>query len=232
MIYRRDRNSHGGGVFIAVSINIPSRLLFTSSSVELIAIEIYLETNITVCALYIPPTTSATEQYMTDVAATMHDLSLNQNPLLVLGDCNCPDINWNTMSASIPSSNILCETTFSLNLLQIVDSPTHIHGNILDVILINDPDLITDLLVEDNTDQHSSHHFLITFKLINRNIYKTCNQSRNKPKRLVYSNADLHSISAYLSQLQLPENGIDSMWNCLKTEILTACSMYIPTVTL
>ena len=39
-IYRRDRGSRGGGVMIAVSNTIPSKLHFSSTSLELISVEL------------------------------------------------------------------------------------------------------------------------------------------------------------------------------------------------
>ena len=43
--------------------------------------------------------------------------------VILLGDFNCPDINWSTMSATSPFSLALCNVMFCLNYVQIVSEP-------------------------------------------------------------------------------------------------------------
>jgi len=57
--------------------------------------------------------------------------------LILLGDFNFPNINWDTMSGSIPRFTDFCDFLLELNLEQNTTTPTHIAGNILDVILTN-----------------------------------------------------------------------------------------------
>ena len=52
---------------------------------------------------------------------------------------------------------------FDQNLVQFVQIPTHIRGNILDIVLSNTP-FIHDLKVEPS-DQISSDHFMILFNI-------------------------------------------------------------------
>ena len=57
--------------------------------------------------------------------------------VLLIGDLNLPDIDWNTYSGYSTISNAYAEMAYDLNLMQLITSPTHIAGNILDVILTN-----------------------------------------------------------------------------------------------
>ena len=83
-----------------------------------------------------------------------------------MGDFNCPDVNWSSFTASKYPSRLLCDFVFDNDLCQLVVLPTHIHGNILDLVLVCSPDLISNLHVHTNQPQFpSSDHFPITFTL-------------------------------------------------------------------
>ena len=70
-----------------------------------------------------------------------------------------PDINWNDYSASNSVSVTFCDIIFYLNLTQLVTKPTHVHGNILDVVLSNfdlsdGPNIIDKLPLGLSSDHH------------------------------------------------------------------------------
>ena len=71
--------------------------------------------------------------------------------LILLGDFNIPNIIWDTMSGSIPWSTNFCDFLFKLNLVQRITTPTHIAGNVLDVILTKQPS---------STKYKLLHHYL------------------------------------------------------------------------
>jgi len=63
-------------------------------------------------------------------------------------------------------SEEFCDMTFEFNLTQLVTCSTHTHGNILDLILINNEDLIKNVSV--NASDHSqipSDHFPISIEI-------------------------------------------------------------------
>ena len=51
---------------------------------------------------------------------------------IVVEDFNFADINWQTLSADNSISNAFCDFMFNHNMKQLIDSPTHRLGNILD----------------------------------------------------------------------------------------------------
>ena len=71
-IYRRDRCTRGGGVLIAVSNAISSRLVHSSDTIELIAVELGLVPKVLLCCLYIPPASS--DQYLLHVLDSIDSL--------------------------------------------------------------------------------------------------------------------------------------------------------------
>ena len=84
------------------------------------------------------------------------------NPLFILSDFNLPDINWAALTGSTLISNNFYECIFQSNLTQLVESPTHTHGKILDLVLTNCPEHITHLSVHPPEYQCiTSDHYLI-----------------------------------------------------------------------
>ena len=112
----------------------------------------------------VPPNASA--EYHSDLVNYLNTISAQSAPVLLLGDFNSPDINWSTLAGSSTVSNNLCEFIFESNLVQLVDLPTHVCGNILDLVLTNSPDHVTNLLVHPPDYQCvTSDHYLITFTI-------------------------------------------------------------------
>ena len=58
-----------------------------------------------------------------------------------------PDINWSTLTGNSFISNNFCEFVFQSNLEQVVDSATHKHGSVLDLIVTDCAENITDFKV-------------------------------------------------------------------------------------
>ena len=55
----------------------------------------------------------------------------NVDRFCVLGDFNFPNINWNTLSSSIPEEKHFIEMVQEVNMIQYVRDPNRVH-NILD----------------------------------------------------------------------------------------------------
>ena len=70
--------------------------------------------SITNCLVYIPPKSS--EEYVQKYLAIDFITSLNNsfNNLVLLGDFNFSDINWESLNASSPLSNKFCDVNFDL----------------------------------------------------------------------------------------------------------------------
>ena len=109
-IYLRDRCTRGGGVLIAVSNAISSRLVHSSDTVELIAVELGLVPKVLLCCLYIPPASS--DQYLLHVLDSIDSLCTD-NDIILTGDFNAPDINWLNLSASSSFSSSLCDSLYA-----------------------------------------------------------------------------------------------------------------------
>jgi hypothetical protein len=134
---------------------------------------------------------------------------------------------------SINLNSALCDTLFELGLTQIIREPTHTHGNILDLLVTNQPEQISELLIDKHTCSSTSDHHLITYtiKLKPQNVkkYKTLPQSI-----LLHSKADFASISNYIDRQnltnQIRHQPITDAWNTFLSTLTTACDLYTPTI--
>ena len=148
---------------LAIQNTFSFKLLSLPDNIEAVAVEIVYKTPIIICVLYIPP--SANNNYHIQVSEFLQSLPSDKD-LLILDDFNYPDINWDTYSGTTTQSSDFCDLMFDLNLCQSVLSATHKAGNILDLILTNNDDLIHDVSIHaDLPNGLSSNHFIIKFHI-------------------------------------------------------------------
>jgi len=115
---------------------------------------------------------------------------------------------------------------FENKMQQLVTQPTHIHGNILDLICTNNTELVTDI---DKISPGLSDHYSITAVL-------TChrpNLLRTRPKTIrLYKNAN---ITGFRDSMQTVCNKLedmsdpDNMWPPFREGLAQACKDHIPT---
>ena len=81
VLYRNDRVSRGGGVFIAVHTSIPSSLVCAPPNLEIVTVMLS-SSSLILCTVYIPPTCG--ESYLLSVIEYLSDLvSSNKNCIIV-----------------------------------------------------------------------------------------------------------------------------------------------------
>ena len=149
-------------VLIAVSDKISCLELSSPESLETICVRLNLPNPITVCVVYVPRNSAST--YHETLFTYISDLSNNSDKVIIIGDFNFPDIDWDSLSGNSPTSNQFCELLFKTGLCQLIDTLTH---NILDLLLTNLDDNICDANVH-SISFLQSDHFDITFSLSTR----------------------------------------------------------------
>ena len=144
-IKRSDRlNKMGGGVAIYFknSLNIhelTKPIVSTSfSNFEFISVKLVTaDTSLIFLCFYIPPNSSSCPHTIENVCKVISFYIKPTKPFVLLGDFNLPNINWNTLTARGISSNIFLNFCNNNGLTQLISSPTHCHGNVLDLVLCN-----------------------------------------------------------------------------------------------
>ena len=239
-IYRRDRNARGGGVLLAVSNKLASKISYVSTSIELLSVEITLPSNQTImfCCMYAPP--SSERSYFQDLFHYLQHIS-NGARVILVGDMNLPDVNWEQMSASSSVSEFFCDSMFSLNLIQLINESTHIQGNTLDTIITNEPEEIYDIIIHDQR-QTRSDHYLITFNIqFNRNANNFNSTSRTGIKKIqLFAKTKSHELLEFLQRADFhsfPRNNsladcVNSMWSTLAEILREALTKFVPVISI
>ena len=106
-------------------------------------------------------------------------------------DFNSPDICWTTQSGQSTSSRANCNLDFHHDLSQMVEFPTHISGNTLDLIFSPPTLTVTDLQSVSCPLLKSDHHILSFSSSISHSHIK-CSSSK---AALDYKRAHFYNIS-------------------------------------
>ena len=150
-------------------------------------------------------------------------------PLLLIGDFNLPDIDWSSLTADTPPSRLFCNSLFSHNLVQLIHSPTHSHGNILDLIVTSHPEIISQVIVGDAACCSVSDHSLVSFSVTHSYSFSRCKSSYIYK----YQDADVEGIDSYFSTLIVPsllQSDVEAAWNFVKSSIFAARDLFVPRV--
>ena len=108
-------NSRGGSVLLAVDQSIDVTLLSSPTDLEVLAVRLNLSMPVVICAVYSPP--SPVFSTFSHLLVYLGTLFSSHEPVLVVGDFNCPDIDWPTFSGVSPASSALCDFVFDFKLL-------------------------------------------------------------------------------------------------------------------
>lgn len=151
--------------------------------------------------------------------------------LLLLGDFNCPDVDWSSMSTSpsTPSSKF-CDFILSRNLYQLVSEPTHSQGNCLDLVFTTNTDTIINLSVDSATCSLMSDHYLVTLFI----HHKACPRPSKVKYVPDYSKANFTGLNDFIvrhfqdSPSILVSPDINKVWTETKKAIMSASTHFIP----
>ena len=140
-IHCKDRKSRGGGVLLAIHHSLLSLQLQSPPDLEVVAVQIGAKGNVVICVVYILP--NADNSYYSKLFEYLRSI-LDKHQTLILGDFNSPDMWWSTLSSQLIPVRAICNLAFHFDRSQLVNFPTHISGNTLDLILFSP---VTDLKI-------------------------------------------------------------------------------------
>ena len=193
LLYRKERFSRGGGVLIAVKSLFCSSLIPSPPDIEVVSVKIELDCDFVLCSVYSPP--HPPDIYVTSLLTYLNDLVSSFDRCIIVGDFNFPDINWSTLSASSSLSYTFCEFVFDCNLSQHVMHPTHVKGNILDLVLTT-PHVNVDMVSVHSSSNNFSDHFMVSFTPVS--LSSPDPVTPRSSYVFDYSNADFDSIGLFL----------------------------------
>jgi len=151
-------------------------------NIECISLDILnKQTKIQILLFYRPP--ERNPALMKAITKYIENNCCKSHTTLIIGDLNCCDIDWVNLNDSLDNKQALfLNTVTNLGFHQFVTSPTR-GDSILDLILSNDPLLISNVNVREpfSTSDHCSIDFILNF-VLNHDVNgrKTSNQGHRK----------------------------------------------------
>ena len=123
-VFRRPRNSNGGGVAVVIRKCLKPfrRVELEPSDLEVLVVDL-TRANLLVLVFYGPPRTiqHTIPELIEHVRTFAHE---DLQRLILLGDFNCPDVDWPSRSSSSSEGCVLVNACREFNLKQIVNFPT------------------------------------------------------------------------------------------------------------
>ena len=86
---------------LAANNNLSSKILPSSSNVELVTVKIDFKFPLILCIIYYPPNSAST--YFFNLLDYLNNLLALNNKVILLGDFNFPDINWDSRTGQFLS---------------------------------------------------------------------------------------------------------------------------------
>ena len=161
--------TYGGGVFIAVrtDLDITSVKISYKCSAEIVAATLTFKSGkkMIICTCYRVGTLG--DANYKEINSYLQKIRARSNltNLIVVGDFNLPDIDWESNHSCHSIDNHFLDMFSNLGLAQIIDKPTHIAGNILDLVLTDNICAVGNVNVNSGGSICKSNHFPITFNI-------------------------------------------------------------------
>ena len=145
---------------------------------------------------------------------------------IFIGDLNLPRIEWNQGLSDSKGRSVL-ECTDNNGQTQLITFPTHIGGNILDVVLTDRPELCYDIYSAGNIG--NSDHVVICLELL---VHNKC-ENENVLIR-DWHNCDSRSLTNHLRYVDwdrsLGNCTGKEVWNKFDTIVQNALDLYVPMI--
>ena len=200
-VFRSDRQrARGGGVCLLINKHIKAvqvQLQNSPSDVDMLCIDLLFCQPYRMFVVYSPPSVSSELVTMSSLVRCLEDNCNRLGPTLIVGDFNCPQIDWSKMLAPAENGNKkLLDFVVQNGFNQIVTQPTR-SSNILDVIMINDPFLFINAEVIEpfGTSDHNVVKAAFIYDTPVQSSY-LCNKSATKT--YFWKLGDYVSMSQYL----------------------------------
>lgn len=228
-LFRKDRcNRRGGGVALYVNENINVQ--------EIPEIEHFLpcediwvrligkhETGLNVGVCYRPP---ALDSIVNEMLLKRITQACRGGGTIIIGDFNYPGIDWEMVKGQGKGEEEFLDVINDNFLVQYVNKPTR-EKAILDLVLCNDPDRISNVEVLEplGTSDHSTVIFDVSWEV---------KKVSSKTKILNFRRANFDRMRSYLGKIEwetlLDCESVNEMWERFKGALLDSQCRFIPKV--
>ena len=174
----------------------------------------------TVYLIYRPPSSTLENN------ERLMDLITTTGPnTIMIGDFNCPGVDWKELTADSARGRALLDACTSSGLEQLVSFPTHIKGNVLDLVLTNNPGKILTVCAQGRLGKSDHEMLLVELEVGQRNV-KEKEFTRN------WRRANWEAMREELSErdwrTELNCLNTEEAWCTFKYSVESAVEKYVP----
>ena len=143
-----------------------------------------------------------------------------------IGDFNFPSINWSDYTSDRATEEFL-QCTIDRGFEQLVDFPTHIRGNTLDLVLTNRPESIIN--IETLGNLANSDHSILAIDVLFNSKY-------NSSSELIHDwkNGDVDGLKSHLRDIdwdqELADRNAEDAWVYMSGKVNQAIAQFIPKI--
>ena len=187
--------------------------------------------------IYRSPNSSAQEnQNILNLIDTVSNKLLSSgDKLLLVGDLNCPDIDWASETCSKPPDNfqsMLLDVIQQSYLTQFVDRNTHHRGlqkgTLIDLIFSNNPEFVYS--IEHDSPFGKSHHSVLYFYI---DIEPLKNSIPSTIPKFCMDKGDYIGMREHMSHVKWDEvlkeeESVDDWWDVIENTLTKAKDLFVP----
>ena len=224
----------GRGIVIYLSQDLQvNEVNFNKNFQEFLALEVKLQTNDRLLLITCYRSPNSSENNNTELLDLMDEIEIaNFSHLLMLGDFNYGDINWNTGISQGPEDGFAQKTADKIRdnyWSQKVTEPTRRRGqdtpHLLDLVIVNEENMIEQ--INHLSPLGSSDHCTLEFEY---QCYVTRKESV-MPRPLLHR-ANFEAIRNFIEQENweqtLQHKTVEEQWNIIKGKILESHDRFVP----
>jgi hypothetical protein len=215
---RLDREgSRGGGLLVYARCGLS--ILKIDQEMKDLQVTKFVVNDLTLHLLYRPP--SAPADSIDELVTLVNGASRNN---IIIGDFNLPGIDWERGEARGKAEEFY-EAVKDKAMEQLIDFPTHIKGNILDLVITNIPERIEEISEAGRLGK-SDHSIL----LINVQYGQKAVRTRPTPdwRRANWDQmrAELRGDREWLTQIRA--SGTTAAWDLLRDKVTSLIGKHVP----
>ena len=199
VVARADRQygSHGGVLILAknylmckeINLNVDFATACRVSTIS---------SSILIAVFYNPPEKSPnrlTEACILKVFDVLRCHAKTLDQLIIFGDFNYPNIDWESLTAPENDGSDFCSCLFKHSLLQLVNEPTHKSGSLLDLVITNTN---KSQIREVNNKDFSDHRCICV--TTNASLLKSVSPITGKVQQYSFSQENVESLRLSFAQ--------------------------------
>ena len=161
----RKFRKHGGGVLVAIrrDIDIVSTKLEYKCPAELLGITLKFRdgSKLILCSFYRVGNLGAINHNAFQEYVRKARQRRGVTGIVIAGDLNLSGIDWQNYCSRNPVEQLFLDTFSNFGIEQLITSPTHTGGNILDLILTDKAQLICSIKISQHNVPYKSDHFVL-----------------------------------------------------------------------